>query len=135
MKFLKTGKVVLLLGGRYAGKKAVIIKPHDDGTEGRAYGHALVCGLSKEPRKVTKRLGVKKLAKRSSLKAFVKVVNYQHLMPTRYSLTEVNLKSLVTPELLQNKDAKIAFRKEAKKLLEAKFKTGGNKWFFSKLRF
>lgn len=52
VKFLKPGKVVILLSGRYAGKKAVIVKNYDDGTSSRPYGHALVCGLSKEPRKV-----------------------------------------------------------------------------------
>jgi large subunit ribosomal protein L27e len=49
---MQPGKVVIVLQGRYAGKKAVIVKNHDDGTSGRRYGHALVCGLSKEPRKV-----------------------------------------------------------------------------------
>jgi ribosomal protein L14E/L6E/L27E len=44
--------VVILLTGKYAGKKAVIVKNHDDGTATRPYGHALVCGLAKEPRKV-----------------------------------------------------------------------------------
>ena len=38
--------------GRYAGKKAVIVRNYDEGTSGRKYGHAVVCGLSKEPRKV-----------------------------------------------------------------------------------
>ena len=55
VKFLKPGKVVILLSGRYAGKKAVIVKNYDDGTSSRPYGHALVCGLSKEPRKVRAR--------------------------------------------------------------------------------
>ena len=48
----QAGKVVILLTGRYAGKKAVIVRNYDDGTTGRKYGHAVVCGLSKEPRKV-----------------------------------------------------------------------------------
>lgn len=42
----------MLLTGRYAGKKAVIVKNQDDGTSSRPYGHAIVCGLAKEPRKV-----------------------------------------------------------------------------------
>jgi len=46
------GKVVVVLSGRFAGKKAVIVKNHDDGTSTRPYGHALVVGLQKEPRKV-----------------------------------------------------------------------------------
>lgn len=53
---MQPGKVVILLSGRYAGKKAVIVKNYDDGTSSRPYGHALVCGLSKEPRKVRARL-------------------------------------------------------------------------------
>lgn len=44
-------KVVILLTGRYAGKKAVIVKNYDEGVNGRSYGHALVVGLAKEPRK------------------------------------------------------------------------------------
>lgn len=45
-------KVVIMLQGRYAGKKAVIVKPYDDGSTQRKYGHALVCGLAKPPRRV-----------------------------------------------------------------------------------
>ena len=32
VKFLKSGKVVVLLQGRFAGRKAVIVKNFDDGT-------------------------------------------------------------------------------------------------------
>ena len=55
---LQPGKVVILLTGRYAGKKAVIVKNNDDGTTGRPYGHAIVAGLAKEPRKVTGNLNL-----------------------------------------------------------------------------
>jgi large subunit ribosomal protein L27e len=44
--------VVIILTGKYAGKKAVIVRNYDDGTGARPYGHALVLGLCKEPRKV-----------------------------------------------------------------------------------
>ncbi|KAI8463449.1 MAG: ribosomal L27e protein family-domain-containing protein [Monoraphidium minutum] len=134
VKFLKAQKVVILLTGKYAGKKAVIVKNFDDGNSARPYGHALVCGLSKEPRKVTKRSSKKTQARRSSLKTFVKVVNYQHMMPTRYQL-DVDLKAVITPDTLDNATKKVEARKEAKKLLEEKFKTGKNRWFFTKLRF
>lgn len=46
------GKVVIVLSGRFAGKKAVIVKSHDEGTSSKSFGHALLVGLSKEPRKV-----------------------------------------------------------------------------------
>ncbi|EIE25512.1 ribosomal protein L27 component of cytosolic 80S ribosome and 60S large subunit [Coccomyxa subellipsoidea C-169] len=134
VKFLKPGKVVILLTGRYAGKKAVIVKNNDDGTSGRPYGHAIVAGLAKEPRKVIKRSSLKKQEKRSKLKSFMKVVNYQHIMPTRYTL-DVDLKSLVTADVVDNSTKRKETRVEVNKILEDKFKTGKNRWFFQKLRF
>merc|ERR1712146_87023 len=64
-KFLKAGKVVLLLQGRMAGKKAVIVKTFDDGTPDRPYGYCLVAGIQKYPLKITKSMSEKKIAKRS----------------------------------------------------------------------
>jgi len=52
---MQPGKVVILLTGRYAGKKAVIVKNNDEGAAGRSYGHAVVVGLAREPRKVCKK--------------------------------------------------------------------------------
>lgn len=74
VKFMKPGKVVIVLAGRYAGRKAIIVKQQDDGTQDRGYGHALVAGIDRYPRKVTKSMSKKKLTKRSKIKPFVKVV-------------------------------------------------------------
>ena len=68
-KFLKAGKVVLLLNGRQAGKKAVIVKSFDEGTPDRPYGHALVAGIMKYPLKITKSMSEKKIAKRSRVRS------------------------------------------------------------------
>ncbi|KAK3430819.1 hypothetical protein EUGRSUZ_E02322 [Eucalyptus grandis] len=116
VKFLKPGKAVVVLQGRYAGRKAVIVRNFDDGTRDRPYGHCLVAGIKKYPAKVIKKDSAKKTAKKSRVKAFVKLVNYRHLMPTRYTLD-------------------VTAAKEAKKRLEERFKTGKNRWFFTKLRF
>merc|ERR1712054_629106 len=97
-KFLKAGKVVLLLQGRMAGKKAVIVKTFDEGTPDRPYGYCLVAGIQKYPLKISKQMSEKKIAKRSKLKPFIKSVNYTHLMPTRYAL-EVELKPVLTSEI------------------------------------
>ena len=70
---MKAGKVVLLLGGRYAGRKAVIVKPSDEGTSDKPFSHALVAGIDRYPRKVTKKMSKKKVAKRSKVKPFLKV--------------------------------------------------------------
>ena len=46
-KFLKPGKVVLVLNGRFAGRKAVIVKNYDEGGTDRTYGHALIAGIDR----------------------------------------------------------------------------------------
>merc|ERR1712029_990406 len=134
-KFLKQNKVVLVLSGRYAGRKGIIIKNLDEGTNERPYGHALVAGIDRYPRKVTKRMSKTSLKRRTKIKTFVKVINYNHLMPTRYSV-DVNVdKAVVNKEVLRDPAAKRKAKREVKAKLEERYKTGKNKWFFQKLRF
>jgi len=134
-KIMKSGKVVLILGGRYAGRKAIIVKNYDDGTTEKPYGHALVAGIERYPRKVTAKMSKKKLVKRSKIKSFVKVVNYNHMMPTRYSVDLSFDKNLLNKEAikdpLKRKKARFAVRTK----FEERYKSGKNRWFFSKLRF
>ncbi|XP_018320300.1 60S ribosomal protein L27 [Agrilus planipennis] len=134
-KIMKIGKVVLVLSGRYAGRKAVVVKNNDDGTSEKPYGHAVVAGIDRYPRKVHKRMGKAKIHKRSKIKPFIKVINYNHLMPTRYSALDltsdqkVNIKDFKDPI----KRKKIRFQIRVK--FEDRYKQGKNKWFFQKLRF
>ncbi|KAI8910535.1 hypothetical protein PhCBS80983_g02665 [Powellomyces hirtus] len=134
MKFLKTGKVVLVLQGRQAGKKAVIVKNFDEGTKERPYPHAIVAGVERYPLKITKGMGQKRVAKRSRVKAFIKVVNVNHLMPTRYNL-DIDLKQVVTGESFKEPTQRVTSRKAIKKLFEERYNSGKNRWFFQKLRF
>ena len=66
-------QVAIVLQGRQAGKKVVVIKQLDEGTKERPYPHAIVAGVERYPLKVTKRMGAKKVAKRSKVKPFIKV--------------------------------------------------------------
>lgn len=72
-KIMKPGKVVLVLSGRYAGRKAIVVKNYDEGTSDKPYGHAFVAGIDRYPRRVHKRMGKNKIHKRSKVKPFVKV--------------------------------------------------------------
>ncbi|KAF9271939.1 60S ribosomal protein L27A [Mortierella alpina] len=142
-KFLKSGKVVVLLNGRYAGKKAVLIKNNNpttlfslfSGTKERGYGHAIVAGIERYPLKITKNMGKKRVAKRSKVKPFIKVVNYNHIMPTRYGLELESLKSVVTLDSFKEPSQREESKKAVKKLFEERYNSGKNKWFFTKLRF
>ncbi|WP_187787982.1 60S ribosomal protein L27, partial [Salmonella sp. S146_54837] len=134
-KFMKQGRVVLVLSGRYAGRKAVIVKNHDDGSNERPYAHALVAGIERYPRKVTRRMGKKTLKKRSRIKPFVKVYNYNHLMPTRYSVDVSIDKQIVNKDVFREPTLKKKAKKEVKVKFQDRYKTGKNKWFFTKLKF
>ncbi|KAG0206687.1 vacuolar membrane-associated protein iml1 [Mortierella sp. GBA30] len=129
VKFIKQNKVVVLLNGRYAGKKAVV------GSKERGYGHAIVAGIERYPLKITKNMGKKRVAKRSKVKPFIKVVNYNHMMPTRYGLELENLKSVLTVDSFKEPSQREEAKKAIKKLFEERYNSGKNKWFFSKLRF
>ncbi|XP_071811485.1 large ribosomal subunit protein eL27-like [Apostichopus japonicus] len=134
-KFMKQGRVVLVLSGRFAGRKAVIVKNHDDGSNERPYAHALVAGIERYPRKVTKRMGKKAIKKRSRIKPFVKVYNYNHLMPTRYSVDVSIDKQVVNKDVFREPTLKKKAKKEVKAKFQDRYKTGKNKWFFTKLKF
>ncbi|KVI05053.1 KOW-like protein [Cynara cardunculus var. scolymus] len=133
VKFLKPHKAVVVLNGRFAGRKAVIVRQFDEGTRDRPYGHCLVAGIAKYPKKVIRKDSAKKTAKKSRVKAFIKLVNYNHIMPTRYTL-DVDLKDVVTVDTLQSRDKKVTACKETKARFEERFKSGKNRWFFSKLQ-
>ncbi|MCH0628635.1 hypothetical protein JNB11_01415 [Kocuria palustris] len=80
-------------------------------------------------------MGAKKTAKRSKVKPFVKVINYNHLMPTRYTLDVESFKLAVSTEALEETESRKEAKKAVKKALEEKHQAGKNKWFFQKLRF
>eukprot|EP01094_Clydonella_sp_ATCC50884_P010551 TRINITY_DN2022_c0_g1_i1.p1 TRINITY_DN2022_c0_g1~~TRINITY_DN2022_c0_g1_i1.p1 ORF type:complete len:138 (-),score=55.38 TRINITY_DN2022_c0_g1_i1:235-648(-) len=136
VKFMKSGKVVIVLQGKYAGRKAVVVRNYDDGTETRKYGHAVIAGIDKYPRKVTRSMSKKKIARRSKIKPFVKTMNYNHLMPTRYQL-DLDLKKAVAPEDLEVKGKRPQVKRAVKSVLQRRYQSGEQKykWFFTKLRF
>ncbi|WFD07271.1 hypothetical protein MVES1_002631 [Malassezia vespertilionis] len=134
-KIYKPGKVAVVLQGRYAGKKVVVIKQFDDGNKEHGFPFVIAAGIESYPLKVNKSMGAKKVARRSKIKPFIKVINYNHLFPTRYALELEGLKGVVSndtfKEVSQREDAK----KEVKKLFEERYQSGKNRWFFTPLRF
>eukprot|EP00178_Gracilaria_changii_P008916 TRINITY_DN2658_c0_g1_i2.p1 TRINITY_DN2658_c0_g1~~TRINITY_DN2658_c0_g1_i2.p1 ORF type:complete len:158 (-),score=20.53 TRINITY_DN2658_c0_g1_i2:47-469(-) len=138
-KFIKPGKVVIILAGRYAGRKAVVVKVYDDGNRDRSFGHCLVAGIDKYPLAVSKTMSKKKILKRSRVKPFIKYINYNHIMPTRYSV-DIDVKSVVTPQAMKKLDSRVEARKNVKNLFQTRYiergkNTTGVQYFFRKLRF
>jgi large subunit ribosomal protein L27e len=145
MAILKSGKVVIVLAGRHAGKKAVVVKTFEDGNSDKKFGHVLIAGLARNPRKVTKKMSKEKVEKRSkAMKPFVKYVNVRHVFPTRY-VVDVDLKKAVDEAELVDPDKKIEVKKGLKKIFYDRYmnqkevtsekKAQGSTYFFQKLRF
>ena len=132
---MKAGKVVIILSGRYAGRKAVIIRNNDEGTGDRTYGNATVAGISRYPRTVTQSMGKKKRERRNKIKPFLKTYNYNHLMPTRYLVEMSFSKKVSAKDSAKDPSKRKAARREIKDKFEERYRTGKNRWFFTKLRF
>merc|ERR1712176_410351 len=129
MGIMKKGRVVILLAGRLSGKKSIIIKQNDEGKKNRKFPHALVCGVERCPRKVTKKMSKKKVERKSTIKPFVK--------------EDFDFKNILTDETMEDPEQ----RKDAKKQLKAKLQDRYNHpegpgekqqmadFIFTKLRF
>ena len=133
-KFYKPGKVVVVLNGRYAGRKGIIVKSNYESVRDRKYPHCMVVGLSKGPRKPTKRNlaklqeKIKKLEtskddndRLNTLKTFgvfIKTYNMTHLLATRYQVKE-DFGISKTLEKLDSLEKKV---KEDKAAIDAKEK-------------
>merc|ERR1712071_77043 len=109
----------------------------DDNTKERPYGHCVVVGVAKTPLPTPK---MKKLVKkRSTIKPFVKMVNFTHVMPTRYSVESSMskaLKAALSADTFSEVAVKKKFLKQAQSVFEAKYQEHeGQKWLFEKLRF
>merc|ERR1719329_2032878 len=64
----------------------------------------------------------KRIAKRNRVKPFIKYVNFNHIMPTRYSVpAEVQPQTMVTDQQMDSPDGRIEAKKFIKKLLQEKF--------------
>jgi large subunit ribosomal protein L27e len=118
----------------FSGLQVVIVQPNDSGSKAHPFSYAIVAGIERYPLKVTRGMGKKLVDRRSRIKPFIKVVNYNHLMPTRYTLELEGLKGTVSndtfKEVSQREDAK----KTIKKALEDRYTSGKNRWFFTPLR-
>ncbi len=71
---------------------------------------------------------------REDLRGDNQTVNYSHLFPTRYALELEGLKGVVGSETFKEVSQREDSKKQIKKLLEDRYTSGKNKWFFQALR-
>jgi large subunit ribosomal protein L27e len=81
----------------------------------------LVAGIERYPLRVTRGMSQKKIERRSKVKPFVKTVNYNHIMPTRYMVAaDIDLKNVVSEDKLANKETRKQMKRELRKLFSEK---------------
>lgn len=141
----EAGKVVIVLAGRHAGKKAVVVKTFDDGNSDKRFAHCLIAGVSRSPRKITRAMSKAKVEKRTRvMKPFIKYVNVRHVFPTRY-VVDLDMKKAFDEADLVDAERKVDVKKNLKKMFEDRYlnqkevtsqkKAMGSAYFFEKLRF
>lgn len=85
----------------------------------------------------------RRVALRSELYPFIKVVNYNHIMPTRYTLdladtikSGVDTAAFASPGAnAERPEARMKSRNVIKKEFQQRYNAGKNRWFFTPLRF
>jgi len=132
-KLIKPGVICLVLQGRFAGKKAVVLQRVE--LSGRAGSYALVAGVRTPPRKVTAEMDSKRAYRRSTLRPFIKVMNLSHLMPTRFNCESSDLVKDVTVDAVRDKAAKDKAMSIVGKRFRDRYLAGNDPWLFQKLAF
>nr|UXY87484.1 60S ribosomal protein L27 [Cryptomonas sp.] len=140
----KQGRIVLVLNGRFSGCKAAVIGNGQD-PKRQGFDSVYLIGIQEPPRKIVKKMNKKMIMQKSKIKVFLKNLNKNHLLPTRYTmdLGEENNNKIknITNQYIQEKNFdnnQRIINKYQKSLIKNlfldKFLSGKNKWFFSKLR-
>ena len=128
-----------MLQGRHAGKKALILAAYPEPTQDRKFPYAVVLGIEKYPKKVTKSMTQDQLVKKTQVKLFVKAVNFNHIMITRHSLKDDDLFKKISVEKivssLKDAPAKKDVLAECAKVLRQKYLNNRLAWFFKPLEF
>lgn len=131
INILKQGTVVIMLRGRFAGKKGVIVSTTSDAKKGT---YALVAGMRTCPRNVTKKMTDKTASRRSTIRPFIKLVNVSHLMPTRHTFPN-DLAKTLSLEWARDESKKNKAMGEVGKLFKQRLLAGRDEFFFTKLQF
>jgi len=133
-----------LTSGRFAGKKAIVTKVHDDGNKKHRFPHLLVAGIARNPKDIKRRINKKKFIKKTGVKAFLKHVNQNHVMPTRFVVNDFDFKDL-KEDNIKTAEARATARKEIRKRFTETYrnlpstktndKAHNVRYFFNRLRF
>jgi ribosomal protein L14E/L6E/L27E len=143
-RIFKQGRVVILTAGRFAGKKAIVAKNYEEGTKKLRFPHLTVLGIARNPRTVKRNINKKKFIKKTGVKTFIKSINQNHVIPTRFVVNDFDLKD-IKEDNIKTLEARHTLTRQFRKTLSEQYrnlpdiktndKAGNIKFFYSRLRF
>lgn len=79
----------------------MVAKAYDDGNkvisihiQKHRFPHLLVAGVARNPKTIKRRINKKKFIKKTGVKTFLKYLNQDHVMPTRFIVNDFDFKDL-----------------------------------------
>ena len=84
------GRLVILLKGKHAGRKAVIINKNESSDIKKTENYIKIVGIKNYPKKINRNMNNEVKRKKCRVKPFTKVINKRHIFLTRYSLEGVD---------------------------------------------
>ncbi len=135
---------MIVTSGRFAGKKAIVAKTYDDGNKKYRFPHLLVAGIARNLRTIKRKINKKKFIKKTGVKTFLKHINQNHVMPTRFVVNDFDFKDL-KEDAIKTAETKTAARRELRKRFSEAYRNLPNpktndkahnvRYFFNRLRF
>lgn len=125
---LKPNTIVVVLKGRFAGKKGVVVSANEDGRK------IMVAGIEKMPQPITDDMSECKKRRLSRMGAFIRNYNSRHLLATRYR-GDVGLSAIDFSTAFENFESKKMAIDAVKKAFVNANKQKKAAWLFEKLVF
>lgn len=109
------------------------------------FPHLLVVGIARNPRQVKRNINKKKFIKKTGVKPFIKFINQNHVIPTRFVVNDFeNLKD-VKEDNIKTLEARSEVKKQWRTTLTNQYrnlpdpktndKAGNIRFFYNRLRF
>lgn len=123
----KPNMIVVLTKGRFAGRKAVVLKDMGDNT-------LLLAGINRIPTESPDYLPNWQKRRNEKFVTFIKKLNIKHALATRYK-ADVGLSGVDTEGVFEDINARTTANIHANKILRDAFENKKARWLFSTLKF
>lgn len=142
----KKGRIVIILNGRHAGKKAIVIKDKISSGNNSLLNNIGIIGIKNLPSRESRKKQSGTVGSKRRIKVFLKLMNKNHVIPTRYFVDlNPNQQTLISNisnsffDKKMNRDTSDKFVEEnmwqINNIFMDKYFSGKNKWFFKTLKF